>query len=251
MFIFKKLVSQFFFPMPLCLFVCFTGLVLLWWTKRQKTGRSLVTTGLLLLTMLSYEPIGDALLRPLERHYPMYRKSGGPPVKYVVVLGGGHSSDPSLPLVSQISDPSLKRLVEGIRIHRDNPGSKLVLSGGRWLDPIPNAKILADTARLLGVPDSEILLEGESKDTEEEARLLKSLLTTNEFILVTSASHMPRAMALFTKHGMKPEPAPVEHVVKESPIEPGTFFPSGGALHHAERAFYEYLGILWTRCQEF
>lgn len=45
--------------------------------------------------------------------------------------------------------------------YRENPGSKLVLSGGNWLDPVSDAKIVADTAKLLGVSEGDLILEGE------------------------------------------------------------------------------------------
>ena len=233
--------------MPVCLFLCFTGLALLWWTQKQKLGKVLVTLGLLLLTALSYEPVSNALLGPLERQYPPYVKREGPPAKYVVVLGGGHTSDPSLPITSQIGDESLKRLVEGIRIYRDNPGSKLVLSGGSWLDSDTDAGIMAKTARAIGMNDADIILESESRDTEDQARLLKPLLSTNQFILVTSASHMPRSMRLFNSQYLMGEAAPTEHMVRRGGDGPSTYFPRGRRLQQAERAFYEYMAAVWLR----
>jgi uncharacterized SAM-binding protein YcdF (DUF218 family) len=52
------------------------------------------------------------------------------PIKFVVVLAGGHKSDPAIPVTSQLSGESMIRLVEGIRILRESPGAKLILSGG-------------------------------------------------------------------------------------------------------------------------
>src|SRR6185295_8006366 len=103
--------------------------------------------------------VADALLLPVERVFPIYARGNTPPVKYVVVLGGGHNWDPSLPVSSQLSDQSVKRLIEGIRIFRENPGSKLVLSGGSWPDSVPNARLLADLAQQLGVASDDILAE--------------------------------------------------------------------------------------------
>jgi uncharacterized SAM-binding protein YcdF (DUF218 family) len=125
MFFAKKLLCQLLAPMPLCLAFCLVGLTLLWWTKRQKAGKILVTFGLLLMTVLSLRPVSNALLGSLERQYPVYTKATGERTDYVVVLGAGHNSDPSIPLISQLSGDSLKRLAEGIRIYRKNPGSEL------------------------------------------------------------------------------------------------------------------------------
>jgi uncharacterized SAM-binding protein YcdF (DUF218 family) len=250
MFIFKKVISQFFFPMPLCLGMCFAGLTLLWLGKRERMGKGLLTVGLLALTAFSYRPVSDGLLRPFERQYPCYVKGRSPPVKFVVVLGGGHTSEPGLPATSAIGDESLKRLVEAIRVHRDNPGSKLVLSGGKWLDPVANAEVLAQVAETLGVDRSEMLLESESKDTAEEAVLLKELLKDVPFALVTSANHLPRSMALFADNGLTPVPVPADFCVKNGSWGPDAFFPSAHYLKRSERVFYELMGILWRKSQK-
>jgi uncharacterized SAM-binding protein YcdF (DUF218 family) len=190
MFFAKKTISLFLLPMPFCLILCLTGLALLWWTRKQKTGKILVTVGVLLLAALSCGQVSNALLGPLEGQYPVYKSAGETNISFVVVLGGGHNSDPTMPLMSQLSDDSLKRLAEGIRIYRENPGSKLVLSGGSWLDPVPSAKLMSDAAKALGVNEKDIITETESLDTKDEARLLKAILGTNQFVLVTSAYHI-------------------------------------------------------------
>jgi uncharacterized SAM-binding protein YcdF (DUF218 family) len=247
MFLFKKIVSQCFFPLTFCLGPCFLGLVFLWFTRRQKAGKILVTCGVGLLTLLSYDPVANALLGPLERRFDAYKPGSARAPKYVVVLGGGHHSDPRLPATSQIGDETLKRLLEGIRIHRATPGSKLVLSGGSWLDPVPDARVMAEVAKAIGVKESDIIVEDKSKDTRDEAVLLKTLLGTNPFVLVTSAAHLPRSMAFFRKEGMEPIPAAADHLAVSEPISPGSFFPQAGALRKSERAVYEYLGSAWAR----
>jgi uncharacterized SAM-binding protein YcdF (DUF218 family) len=165
-----------------------------------------------------------------------------------VVLGGGHTSDPKLPITSQLSNASLVRLVEGIRIHRGLPTSRLILSGGIVFEKVPEAKVLADVALAIGVKKQDLILEEVSRDTEDEARLIQEIVGQEQFILVTSASHMPRSMALFKKLGMHPIPAPTDHLVKEcQKISPGMFYPSANGLCKAERAFYEYLGLAWAK----
>jgi uncharacterized SAM-binding protein YcdF (DUF218 family) len=247
MFLFKKIVSQFFFPMPICLGLCFTGLALLWWSKKQKAGKVLVTSGLLILTALSSSPVANILVRPMERRFPVYRANGAVPVPFVVVLGGGHSSDPNVPAGSQLADETAKRLLEGIRIHRLYPSSKLVLSGGAGFDRVADATVMAEVAQSLGVSSSEMRLETESRDTLDEARLLKGMLSTNRFVLVTSAIHMPRSMKLFRGEGLQPDPAPAQQLVKAGELSPGWFFPSGSALILSEHAFYESIGTVWYR----
>ena len=169
-------------------------------------------------------------------------------IEWVVVLSGGSSSDAHLPVTGRLSHASLVRLVEGIRIHRKLLKSKLILSGGGAFNTVAEAKTMADVAVALGMNDEDIVVESESKDTKDQARLIRKIVGNNRFVLVTSASHMPRSMALFEKRGMRPIPAPIGHKVKERQnITPAIFFPSAGRIAKMEHAFYEYLGLVWAK----
>ena len=207
-----------------------------------------VFAGVLLLALFSYGSIADICLKSLEDKYPpLIKLETFSDVKWVVVLGGGHTSDPKLPVTSQISESSLSRLVEGIRIHKLLPKSKFVLSGGAAFDPMPESKVMAGVAKVIGIGDNKLVLEELSKDTEDQARLIREIVGDERFILVTSASHMPRSMALFQKLGMKPIPAPADYWVKKRQrISPGVFSPNADSLRKMERVFYEYLGLGWA-----
>jgi len=251
MFLLKKIVGPFFFPLFLCLEILIVGVILLWFTRKKRAGRIIVSVGVGLLVLFSYGGVPDMLLRPLEYKFPPLLESKDiPNVKWIVVLGGGHTSDPRIPIGSQLWSSSLFRLVEGIRLHRSLPGSKLILSGGALFDPIPEAEVLAKVAMSLGVDREKLVLESVAKDTEQEARLIQKIVRKDPFILVTSASHMPRSVALFRKLGMQPIPAPTDYLVKErqgEDISPGMFFPGIEELQKAEAAIYEYLGLAWAK----
>jgi len=247
-FLFKKIVGPIFFPVPLVLGILVLAFILLY-TRKQRSGRALVLIAILLLGSFSYDVASERLLRHLEYSYPPLTDIGNlQDIKWVVVLGGGHTSDPKLPVTSQLSEASLCRLVEGIRLHRELPKSKLILSGGGFFDRVSDAKVLSEVAMAIGVKKKNILLEEISKDTEDQARLIQQIVSKDQFILITSASHMPRTMAFFRRLGMDPFPAPTEHLVKErAAITPGRFYPSAGGLRKTERAFYEYLGLAWAK----
>ena len=256
MFLIRKIVSPFLFPLPLTLLVSLVGLGLLWFTRRQRAGKVLVTIGLLALALLSHGLIAGRVLQPLEQSYPMFEmeahrdwaagSADGP--RYVVVLGAGTKSDPRLPITSQLADSSVVRLVEGIRIHRQIPGSLLILSGGRVFDQTPEGEAMAQLAMDLGIASDDLIIENGSRDTEAQALMVKQVVGAGPFVLVTSASHMPRSMALFRRAGLEPIPAPTRHRVRiGTKVSPGLFFPSAEDLLMSERAFYEYLGIAWAK----
>lgn len=259
MFILKKIVAQFFFPVPLCLELLLLGLVLLWCTRRQQAGKILVSVGAGLLIIFSYPFVPNLALRPLEQRYPPASDlAAGPttapgPVgaqaaKLIVVLGGGQISDPNLPVTNQIGGESLYRVLEGVRLYRAGPGRKLILSGGAVFDPVPEAQVMARVAVIMGVDRRDLILESTSRDTEEQARLLKPMVGRAPFFLVTSAARLPRAMAMFHKLGLEPVAAPAGHLARQTPHwSPGSFFPGSAALQATETAFYEYLGLAWAR----
>jgi uncharacterized SAM-binding protein YcdF (DUF218 family) len=141
----------------------------------------------------------------------------------------------------------LARVVEGVRLHKAVPGSKLLLSGGAVFDPVPEAEVMAQVAVVLGVKPHDIRLESDSRDTAEEAEMIAKMIGRERFILVTSAAHMPRSMALFRRRGLQPIPAPADFRAPETRSSgPSRFFPGAGALGQTQTALHEYLGLAWA-----
>lgn len=255
-FMVKKIVSQFLNPVSIGLEILVLGLFCLWATKRQRLGKIVVTLGTMFLLLLSLSFIPAKLLTPLEGRYPALLhpealswqgSANAASPKWVVVLGGGHVSDPRLPVNSQISQAALGRVVEGVRLYKAIPGSKLLLSGGGTHDPVPEADVMARIAVFLGVKPQDITLERDSRDTEDEAVMIAKMVGAQKIILVTSAAHMPRSVALFKKHGLQPIPAPADYLVKQARgFDLDRFFPNAGPLRQVESAWHEYLGLAWA-----
>lgn len=252
MFLFQKIAGPLFFPVTMVLIILLLGLFLLILSRRKKTGKVFILIGILLLGTLSYEPFSERLLKPLEYMYPpLIHPVTMEDIRWIVVLGGGHTSDQRLSVTSQISDLSLFRLVEGIRLHRELPKTKLILSGGSVFDPVSEAKGMADVALALGVKNENLVLEEVSKDTSDQARFIPGMIKQERMILVTSAAHMPRSMALFEKLGVHPIPAPTDYQVKEGQgTPPKRFYPTADGLMKSQRAFYEYSALVWTKVKE-
>jgi uncharacterized SAM-binding protein YcdF (DUF218 family) len=250
MFILKKTLGPLFYPLSLCLALLAAGLIMLWSAKRQRAGRLVVFLGVALLIVMSYSWIPGLITRPLESRYPPLREVGHlSATRYIVVFGGGHMSDTQRPANANLSYATLARLVEGIRLHRLLPGAKLILTGGAIREPVSEAEMMAQTALSLGINRRDMILESASLDTEGAARLLRDIVGGERFILVTSASHMPRSLILCHEQGLDPVPAPADFLYDEERpgIKPGMFFPSPKNLDMAERAVHEYLGTAWAR----
>jgi uncharacterized SAM-binding protein YcdF (DUF218 family) len=115
-------------------------------------------------------------------------------------------------------------------------------------DPVTEASVAADIAKITGVDEADIIMESDSLDTKDQARLIKPIVGDSRFVLVTSAYHMPRSMAMFRKAGMNPVPAPTGHLArKKRRLTIGSFFPDALSLERSEAALHEYLGIVWAK----
>lgn len=241
----------FFEPLPLSLALLIAGLGLLIIRKR-KAAIVAIGMGIGILLVFGYGVFTKPVLYSLERSYaPLIVDQITPAVRdkirHVVVLGSGHVSDPDLPKTGQIGASSLYRLVEGVRLYRLLPGSRLVITGGVIPDPVTNARVVSHVAQQIGIPVQDMIIEERPSDTVEEARLLQGLLGSTPFVLVTSAAHMKRAVRVFQEFGMQPVPAPTDFIIKNKPgggVE--SWLPNCGNLWISQRVIYEWFGEIWA-----
>jgi len=138
--------------------------------------------------------------------------------------------------------------MEGIRIHKMFPYSKLILSGGSSPERESSAKLMSLVSEAIGINHKDIIIESTSRDTKDEARIISAMIGDRSFYLVTSETHMPRSIALFKKYGVNPIPSPVRSLNKRLYMkESNPFFPSSVNIQKTELAFHEYLGITWGK----
>ena len=196
-------------------------------------------------------PLPEAGIRYLEAPWSIYKPAAGADVRWVVVLGGGVTVDPGLPPTAQLTRSSLIRLVEGIRILGLHPQARLLLSGGTPFGaPRSEAAVMADAARQLGVSADRIVLEESSWDTEGQAAGVRPIVGRDPFVVVTTASHLRRAMALFEAQGLSPIPAPAEPHIKQGTCaipDLRWLYPSAENLQVSTVVVYEFLGMAWAR----
>ena len=238
-FILKKTITFFVEPLGLILLLFGTGLYFLFKDKTKQAKISLsLSMGLLFL--FSFMPVSNFLVENLENKYVKYQYKED--IKYIHVLGCGHTTDATQPISSQLSDASAKRVIEGIVIYRNTPGSKLIFTGYGGLSDVATASMNARFAMALGVPSEDIIISGKPKDTYEEAMFAKSIVKDDKFALVTSATHMPRAMKLFKSVGMYPLAAPT-YFKQENVYD---YRPDIKNLDNSRMAIHEYFGIIWA-----
>ena len=246
----KKIISMFLMPLPLGIAFILLGLFFLYRNKIAKAKFTLLLS-VVWLFLISYSPVSDTLLYDIESNNPTLHTSPKN-IKYIYVLGGGHHTDESRPITSQVVETSVVRLNEGIRHYQQlNGKAKIIVSGyHRLYDITEHAMMQKKLAISLGVDENDIILHLGTKDTKEEAQAGKELLKNEPFILVTSASHMTRALNFFTNEGLHPLPAPTNHISSIKHPNYTTFF-SSNALMKSRIVFHEVLGLVWQELKNF
>ena len=219
---------------------------------KKRTGRWIGVISLVWLIVTSTGPLPHLLIRSLENRYGVFSgplSLSGEDQLHILVLGGGHTSDERLPANNQLSLSALGRLAEGIRIHRQHPGSKLLLSGYPGMDAVSNAEVMYNAALLLGVKAEDMAIIPEPENTRQEAEAyFRHYGNHYPLIMVTTATHIPRAMIWFRKTGIDPIPAPTNHAIKESPVSRPRWWISGpDRIALTDRAIYEYAGIVQAK----
>lgn len=222
---------------------------------RATAARRAVITGIGLILVFSNTAVAEALLGSLEDDFAPAPASSYPAVDAIVVLGG--TTGPILPprVEVEVGD-AFDRLLHGMRLLRAGRAPRLVLSGGAipFLDgsDVPEAEQLATLALEYGIDPAQLLLESRSRNTHENGVHTAQLLRErgwDRVLLVTSASHMRRAVGVFRRQGVAVVAAPTDVQVVDRPFSVTRLLPDAEALLASSRACKEYVGLFvyWLR----
>lgn len=163
---------------------------------------------LAVLVALAILPFGELLLQPIERAYPAEPALGQ--VDGIIVLGGGEDARAGAFWGQMQLNEGGERYTAALALARRFPEARILFTGGSGaLRDLAGAEASeADMAgrffRDQGVSPERLLLEGQSRNTAENARLSLALAAPapgETWVLVTSAFHMPRAMRSFETAG--------------------------------------------------
>ena len=250
----KKFVGQLCFPLPLSLCLLAVALFFAFRKKVSVWVRLPLTLAFVILCVASFRGVASLSTKVLETQYPPLAVGDIPfspeakQTRYIVVLGGGATFVENVPPASRLSSASLGRLVEGLRLAYLLPHTKLVFSGGLPTEKQPIADSMSVSAMSLGMDPARIITVPTARDTAEEAQAIAKVVGKDPFILVTSATHIPRAMRLFQALGMKPIAAPAQYIGHRSPDLLSTYNIGWdvSSLEKTTGSVYEYLGSAWA-----
>ncbi len=230
---------------PPGIFVVLLALSGLWLLVRRRVGCGCLNLAIgALLWAASSAPAANFLMAGLESPY----YAAPPPRGDVIILLGGGIADgaPDLSGTGAPLDEVMVRLVTAVRVQKEL-GAPVIVTGGKLFDhQTAEAQVVRRFLADLGVPPGRIIVEDRARNTRENARNASRICREKGFrapVVVTSASHMRRAVLSFERAGMKVTPC-------ASPFRswPGRTFtrldylPGGGALLQTGNALKEYLG---------
>lgn len=228
------------------------GLLLALLTSLKRTGRFFMGLALLAIAILGATPASYFILAPLENRFPPTNLDAGPEIKGIIVLGGAIDTHISTARGTPALNGAAERLTAIPDLARRFPHAQIIFSGGVGLlqDQFVDDKPEADAARKIfasfGIPPERLLFEDRSRNTQENAAFTHDLVkpgASDHYLLVTSAYHMPRAMALFRKAGFIVEPWPVDYRTA-GPQDAGRFFHSlSEGLLQSDIAIREWIGL--------
>ena len=252
--ILKALLEAFSSPVGLISIFFVSGILVRILRPHSRIGYRLVWSGVGLYLVFLMTPLAEILYVNLERPFPSMPHRDAS-VRTIVVLSAYGEGSPFLPVTHKLDVETISRMVEGIRLYRDHPGARLIVSGGSLgeeYDPV--AILMAEFAKVMGVPNQDIVVEGQSTTTYENLLEVKKIIGSEPFILVTSSGELRRAVAVARKMEMKPLPAPANFwVIHRFPA--GISWVNWGQMvvdnmssdrfSYLQRAHHEFLGYVW------
>ncbi|MCW5721135.1 MAG: YdcF family protein [Devosia sp.] len=201
-------------PLSVVLLLIVLGLGLLW-AKRRRLAVAALLLAALVQAVVGFTNLGYVLIQPLEDRFAVPTQMPER-VGAIIMLGGATLARPSMARGTAELNDAGDRLTTTLWLAGLYPDARIVLSGGSGL-LADESESEAETAQRFfaqhGVARDRLILEGESRNTDENVALTRALLdeVPRPLVLVTSAFHMPRSVGLFGAQGLEVIPWPTDY----------------------------------------
>jgi uncharacterized SAM-binding protein YcdF (DUF218 family) len=244
----SKTLGMVLLPTNLLIAVGLLGAILLA-TRFASAGRKCLVASVVLLAICGFSPLGNWLLYPLESRFPAWDAMRGAP-DGIVVLGGPIDPELSLAHNTAVFRGSVDRVIATAALALRYPKARIIYSGGNtnlvFDDTAKETDYALAVFEGLGISRERLLMEGRSRNTEENAEFSKALAAPKNgerWLLVTSAYHMPRSVGVFREAGFAVEPYPVDwRVGGRSDLLAFSIYAIEG-LGRVETAMREWMGL--------
>ena len=246
--------SQFlsFLAMPLTLVILF--LLAAAFFSPKSTGRKILGVGIVLLLLFSNPFLSNLAMLTWEPAYKSFDEI--PPTEIGIVLTGVTNLNKTAADRTFFSKGA-DRITHALQLYRLGKIKKILITGGQGLNPTNSyseAELLKRFLIMTGMHEKDILIEEKSVNTHENAVFTKEFLekngisTSQEFLLITSAFHMPRSKKCFDKVALKTIPFPVDYYSHDIKYDlPSLLFPGLGAIANWQVLVKEWIGLVVYR----
>lgn len=216
---------------------------------RRKIASLLAVLAVVILWISGTTVFADWLLGTLENEFPPTPIEDLPNADAIVVLGGGTGDVLTATNTVELGDASA-RVFHAAQVFQADKAPLIVVAGGAPEDELPESVAMRRLLIAFGVPEQAILQETQSRNTWQNTLNSKAILqqhNVNRVLLITSAFHMRRAIAVFEAAGIDASPAPTDYRA----IEPNHTFldwlPHASALFKTTYAIKEHIGLIVYR----
>lgn len=244
-------------PMVCVIVFLASGLVLTRHAKqkslRAAIGWYLASGALLILFLLSFNPVANLLVNTLESPYKPVTQADLEKTDIIVILTGGIKPVGSYQRTAEASGTSYSRIFNGVEMFKKSHARLLVVAGlGYEGEAVSEAAVMKDLAIKLGVPPDMIITEERSHTTMESIMELRKmgLFDKNTTVgLVTSAIHMMRSVWTLQKAFPDIEivPLPAEYLSDQKLFSFHKLVPSGDVFVNSTSVIHEWIGLLWYK----
>ena len=234
-------------PLNLALFLLGLGIVF-YLIRIRRFALLLVLTGALWLGAWSLPITSIKVGSFLEEKYALRSMDDLPMTDAIVVLGGNTGGNRQNWFEPELDGSSTHRRVDTAEaLYQLGKAPKIIVSGGANEGDISEARGMESALRHLGVPADAIIREDFSRTTRENALFTQRTMAKhhiNSLLVVTSALHMPRAMAVFHHLGIESyaAPNPPQIVLPKDDPDFNPYLPNMRALVASRSIIKECLG---------
>jgi uncharacterized SAM-binding protein YcdF (DUF218 family) len=224
--------------------------------RRPRLARGTAVAALLIMVVGGNALLAFALMGYLESRNLVH---GPLPTADAIVVLSSYAQNPSPPQPTiWVDEATANRLLYAVKLYREGKAPVVIVSGGQlpWLKNLPPiSESMSEFIQLMGVPKSAVIQESASANTYQNAVDVKAILQArniHKILLVTSAFHMPRALALFKHQGVDTIAAPGDFFSTDSRWVNNTnnwqtlvtlFIPDSYELGKTTQAIKELVGM--------
>ncbi|TVR07380.1 MAG: YdcF family protein [Salinarimonadaceae bacterium] len=235
-------------PSNLLATLALIGIVFAAATRLRRAGLALAGASLITILAAGLSPLPSIALRTIEARFPV-PDIGGVTIDGIIILGGSLAPDETFARGQPDLNEAAERIVVGLELALRHPQARILLSGGSgrlFGETFTEAEATARLLEALGLPRERMILEGRSRNTHENAVYSLEAVQPSDgenWLLVTSAFHMPRSVGAYRQAGFPVIPFPVDFRTGGPDDPPPGFASVSGGLRRLDVATREWVGL--------